>query len=268
MREDFLCYKNYATFFQKYREALEENVKNWIFFKKSFHQAVPLTEATDKTQRMLFIYSTGRDCAAAAIDDLDFENISCFPTIKAFVNKCSYNIAYRKEEMRKCFNSVSDIPFNSPPLIYANMLNLFNNQIGIFSAILEKLEDLKNNIDDNSLKMEPNTDKSSCIYNINSFQGILGDVKNSEVTQNFTITKGNFKELEKILIEYGLKKEDILELKDILELEPLRSKNTYGPKLSNWIEKMIGKAASGLWDVSINVAAELISRAIAMYAGF
>ncbi len=74
--------------------------------------------------------------------------------------------------------------------------------------------------------------------------------------------------LEAHLEHLGVLSDDIKELKLALELEPVRpTSSSFGPKVSDWIGNMMRKAASGVWDVSVGAAGNLVAQAIAAYYG-
>jgi hypothetical protein len=106
--------------------------------------------------------------------------------------------------------------------------------------------------------------------NIGQFQGILGNVSDSNVTQNLemVIQPGDFKTLAKFLESQGINKEDISELEKAVGSDPKpESANAFGEKVSSWIGKMIKKAASGAWQIGITTAGNILSTAIKAYYG-
>jgi hypothetical protein len=46
------------------------------------------------------------------------------------------------------------------------------------------------------------------------------------------------------------------------------SKGTFGPQVSSWIGKMVGKAALGAWELAVGTASSLLAQAIWLYYGF
>ena len=62
--------------------------------------------------------------------------------------------------------------------------------------------------------------------------------------------------------------EDISELKEALDTDPAPSTpERFGPKVSSWIGKMVGKAAQGGWVIGAGAAGKLLAEAIAKYYG-
>jgi hypothetical protein len=105
---------------------------------------------------------------------------------------------------------------------------------------------------------------------IGSFQGILGDVTGSTVTQHqqMTITAGDFNSLQRTLTEAGVSPDDLQALKSALDADPKpKSKDKLGPKVNGWLGAMMSKAASGAWKVTLETAGKLLPPAIAAYYG-
>lgn len=111
--------------------------------------------------------------------------------------------------------------------------------------------------------------KSQNIH-IGSFQGVLGNVADSTVTQtlNMSIKAGDFNSLKQQLMEAGIAVGDIESLKQALDTDPRPASPTgFGPKVSAWIGTMMSKAASGAWKITLDTAGKLIPTAIAAYYG-
>jgi uncharacterized protein YdbL (DUF1318 family) len=120
-----------------------------------------------------------------------------------------------------------------------------------------------------------NTEKiiasSTTSINIENFQGILGNVENSAVTQNLdlSINKGDFEGLQKELKKLGVEQNDINELKTAIENEPeIKKQGNFGEMVGTWIGKMMQKAAIGSWDIGVTVAGNILATLIAKYYGF
>ncbi len=105
---------------------------------------------------------------------------------------------------------------------------------------------------------------------INNFQGILGDVINSTVSQEVSMSvKTN--DLES-LIQYfktqGIDSEDVKELKEAITEDPKpKNKNNFCPKISKWIGKMVQKASTGAWEVGVAASGRILANAICAYYG-
>ncbi len=105
---------------------------------------------------------------------------------------------------------------------------------------------------------------------IHNFQGIIGDVSNSAVTQNLEmkIGKDDFESLGKYLSSFDVPESDISGLRRaITDDGPLKSENSFGEKVSAWMGKMVSKAAAGSWQVAMGAAGSLLAKAIGLYYG-
>lgn len=111
---------------------------------------------------------------------------------------------------------------------------------------------------------------ASSNINIENFQGILGDVNHSDVDQNLnlTINKNDFESLSNFLKSQGVTPDDLKELESAINDDPPPNKpGTFGSKVSGWVGKMIGKASSGSWSISIGAAGNLLAAAISKFYG-
>lgn len=103
-----------------------------------------------------------------------------------------------------------------------------------------------------------------------NFQGVLGSVTDSNLTQNLqmTVQKNDLHGLKEYLSSLKIEKPDIDELEEALKSDPPPTNaKKFGEKVSNWIGKMMGKAAYGGWDISVAVAGQLLADAISSYYG-
>jgi len=105
---------------------------------------------------------------------------------------------------------------------------------------------------------------------IQHFQGILGNVAYSSITQDFkmSIQTNDFKSLADFLKSHSVSKEDISELENAIQDDPKPiSSDKLGEKVGGWIGNMISKAATGAWDIGVQVARTILTKAISMYYG-
>lgn len=108
-------------------------------------------------------------------------------------------------------------------------------------------------------------------YNFENFQGIVGNVVNSTVNQNnqMNVYHQDFDSLAKVLADNKVTSADIQELKHALAVDDVPTEpNRFGKHVSEWIGKMVGKAATGSWEISVATAGSLLSGAISGYYGF
>lgn len=107
--------------------------------------------------------------------------------------------------------------------------------------------------------------------NIGVFQGVLGDISSSNVQQNLAqnIQLKDFLSLEKYLSQLEVSSCDIEDLKKAIDEDQLsEDTKTFGNEVSAWIGRMVSKAASGIWDVGIGAAGNLLGDALKQFYGF
>jgi len=105
---------------------------------------------------------------------------------------------------------------------------------------------------------------------IENFQGILGDVHGGTISQtnSMTVLSGNYESLANFLKQQGIPFEHLPELASAIDADPKpKAANSFGPKVSTWIGRMVSLAASGGWEVSIATAGTLLAAAISKYYG-
>ncbi|MEM9789120.1 MAG: hypothetical protein AAF842_01820 [Planctomycetota bacterium] len=105
---------------------------------------------------------------------------------------------------------------------------------------------------------------------IENFQGVLGNVANSQLTQNLVqeVSKGDFASLDRFFRSKGLSEEDVKELRSALAQDgDVAVAGKPGAEVSQWISKMLAKAADGSWQIGLGAAGGLLSQAIAAYYG-
>jgi len=105
---------------------------------------------------------------------------------------------------------------------------------------------------------------------IANFQGNIGNIANSAVTQNLsmTVSRNDFESLKSVLNSHGVSQEDITDLKSCLDEDPTPvSGSVLGEKVGMWIGKMVGKAESGAWSIGVGAAGTLLTEAIKKYCG-
>jgi len=108
------------------------------------------------------------------------------------------------------------------------------------------------------------------IFNTTVFGGaahLVGTASRSHI--EFNIGAKDLAALEQILSDNGVSHQDVQELRAAVESEPeAESGQKFGPRVSSWIGKMMGKAADGSWKVGVGAAGSLLAQAIAKYYGF
>lgn len=97
---------------------------------------------------------------------------------------------------------------------------------------------------------------------------ILSTGDNAKIKASITIQKGDKEALRQKLLENAISSQDADDLITILEVEePDRVTGNFGPKVNSWIQKMIGKALDGSWQISLGAAGSLLAELLQYYYG-
>lgn len=95
---------------------------------------------------------------------------------------------------------------------------------------------------------------------------VIGSANHSTI--NVQVNAGDWKSLERYLTAYGVGKSDLDELRAALEEEPQAAKGDhFASKVAGWMAGMVGKAATGAWEVGVNVASSVLTEALKGYYG-
>ncbi|BBU69320.1 hypothetical protein [Fluviibacter phosphoraccumulans] len=117
---------------------------------------------------------------------------------------------------------------------------------------------------------ERNLAMTSKTIQIENFQGVLGDVHGGSLSQvnNITVNPGDLSSLVNYLEQNGVPPAAINELEQAVRDDPVpKSAHALGSKVSAWIGKMVGLAASGAWEVSVGTAGSLLAAAVSKFYG-
>lgn len=102
--------------------------------------------------------------------------------------------------------------------------------------------------------------------NVNN-AGVIGS-GNGDITQNNSITAGDFNSLEKQLKEWGVSDEDVRTLHQAVQESPApTSADNFGSRIGEWIGNTIGKAYTGTLRIAGSAAPVLLTNAICHYYG-
>ena len=166
-------------------------------------------------------------------------------------------------------------------------LQLINCKISIpASAVNEVLSYVRNNLLDFMLKIDSEfgniteieelktkkeeiaTIMNQTIINTSGDGNVVNTGDKVKVSANITINKGSKEELLRYMQDIGLSDKDVVELSVIIDTEkPDLKKKTFGQKVNNWTQKVLGKALDGSWNIGVGAAGNLLTEAIKMYYG-
>jgi hypothetical protein len=114
---------------------------------------------------------------------------------------------------------------------------------------------------------------NASVYNINTMQLFSGNNNKFKISQtldffNFSVEKDNPLSLKETLNKCGISDNDFNKLIEAIQIDPkLTTSKKYGEKVSEWIGNMVSKAAKGSLNITIDIAAEALSRYISQYIG-
>jgi hypothetical protein len=95
---------------------------------------------------------------------------------------------------------------------------------------------------------------------------IIGNNNNQNVKN---ISKGNFSELKRALETNGVSESEILELQTIIDDDNFNfEKHEFGDKVKAWISKMLLATMSGVWNIGIGAAGNLLADSVKKYYGW
>ena len=82
-----------------------------------------------------------------------------------------------------------------------------------------------------------------------------------------TVLRGDIDSLLAYFRSINIDSGDLATIKEATSVEQTPPQGKFGSKVSEWIGRMIGKAASGTWDVSLNTASRVLGDALSSYYG-
>lgn len=139
----------------------------------------------------------------------------------------------------------------------------------LLDFILNINEEFGSDINEKAMTEKDSKEKIASLFNSSVFGNnttiIVGDNNRQSVSN---IVKGDFKTLEKLLLENGLTSNDTNELKQIIDTDNTGQEKEFGAGVKSWITKMINKAMDGTWQMSLGAAGGLLADGIAHYYGW
>lgn len=159
-----------------------------------------------------------------------------------------------------------------PSLAINKICSGFRNIILEWALALEKEGILGSNM--SFTNKEKENAKSATTINIDKiehFTGNLGDMRHSQITQDFSIKieKNDFDTLSQYLLSNNISKDDIILLEVAIKSDPSPTvPRQFGGKVGAWIGSMTSKAVAGTLAISVDVVAGVLTDAISKYYGF
>ena len=147
-----------------------------------------------------------------------------------------------------------------------NVLNAVRNRILDFVLAISKEDPNAGETGSHLQKLEPRA--VTQIFNTTVYGGanIVGKAHNSALTVN--VTANDRDSLFHQLRQHGVSEEDVDVLASAIEAEPKKPHDgRFGPRVAEWLASMVGKAATGVWEIGVGAAGNFLASALAQYYG-
>ena len=150
---------------------------------------------------------------------------------------------------------------------FVELLNAVRNRILDFAlAIWKESPQAGEGGNETAAKIEAT--KVTQIFNTTVYGGAANLVGTANASMiEFNINAKDFSSLEAVLRGHGVTEPDLTALRGALQSEESKPKQGFGPKVSSWIGKMVGKAADGTWNIGLEAAGNLLAQVIEKYYG-
>jgi hypothetical protein len=153
-----------------------------------------------------------------------------------------------------------------PIHVASQAITAVKNKLLDFMLELEREFGMETELED--LKKQPtkiNYIMETTIHNTGD-GNVINTGEQAQITANIKIKKGDKSELQDTLATNGLTQDDINNLLEVVDAEEPTGKK-FGQEVNLWIQKMMGKALDGSWQVGIGAAGTLLAEALHKYYG-
>jgi hypothetical protein len=150
---------------------------------------------------------------------------------------------------------------------FVELLNAVRNRILDFAvAVWKESPQAGEGGNETAAKIEAT--KVTQIFNTTVYGGAANLVGTANASMiEFNINAKDFSSLEAVLRGHGVPEPDLTALRGALQSEESKPEQGFGPKVSSWIGKMVGKAADGTWNIGLEAAGNLLAQVIGKYYG-
>ena len=145
---------------------------------------------------------------------------------------------------------------------------------GILDQIKNKLLDFVLGLQESNITSEDLDNRTVApevarnLFHINVYGDRNIVASGEQVTQQANpIERGDIDSLIKFLSELSLDYDDLREIEDAISSEPDAPDGRFGPKVKAWLGGMISKAAFRTWDIGVETASKVLTRALKDYYG-
>ncbi len=150
---------------------------------------------------------------------------------------------------------------------FVSVLNAVRNRILDFVLALEK--EYPGMEESGGREQAPPRERVTQIFNTIVYGGaasVIGTASDSTI--NVEVKSGDWNSLAAHLKAAGIAGADLKALSAAVKAEPtLKEGGKFGPKVAGWVGEMLGKAATGAWDIAIGTGSALLTAALMKYYG-
>jgi AbiTii len=167
-------------------------------------------------------------------------------------------------ERMNCLGAWQEIPRGA----IVGLLDTVRNKVLSFALEIERLSPDAGEAVPGARAIAP--EQIQQVFQTNIY-GNVGNVAagatNPQQSVGSMVTAGDFASLSTHLQRLGIGEADVNELKSAIESDRAPGKTGFGPKVGNWLGKMIGKAGEGALKVAVESAASVLTKLISGYLG-
>ena len=141
-------------------------------------------------------------------------------------------------------------------------------QVKKYNTIYERFKTLWGAIRDAATKAvisRPLLQFNSTTINVGNFQGILGDVAHSTISQalEIDVTQGDLHSLKTYLQRLGIKSNELDELESAIRDDPIPTqKATFGPRVTAWLVTTLARVRPTGRELTVGTISSLVASAI------
>lgn len=153
---------------------------------------------------------------------------------------------------------------------FIEVINIVRNKVLDFCLALWKEDPRAGEIGERTTEPIQTQEITQIFHTTVSDGGKIEYLGSSHSGSNIEINveRNNFESLSDVLRKNGVSMEDIEELRRVLESDEKPSQpGRFGAGVSAWIGKMVGKAASGTWNIAAGTAGGFLSQVLIKYFG-
>lgn len=204
-------------------------------------------------------------------------NYDCISSIEGLLDKRGVVItipprkkSFLENSIRKLGNPYFEflhVYLEIPATFLPNIISNVRSKLLEFMLALEQEFGIEADITILSKNNQTITQIMNTIINNSGDGAIINNGDGNNIEANIKINQGNKEALKAKLIEEKVPVKDAEELIKIIDTSTPVSKDNFGEPVNKWVQKMIGKALNGSWQIAIGAAGSVLAQAIQNYYG-